>query len=215
MAPRQRTHHPSIPKHIDQQAIPKWVYWDRTGNGRWYVFELEGGKVKRRTIAGPAAKLSDLHAIREQASATGSLEWLSDQYHDSPKFQKLAKLTQADYEYCRGVLLNLPTTTGAKLGSLEAGRLRNQHIQRIVDRLEQDGHPTKANKVLRYVRLIYRWGMNRGLVAVNPGQGVEAAQERKRQRLPATHAYTAVLSSRRSAARCSRTLRDRHRRTSG
>lgn len=193
MAPRARKFDPTIPKHIDQAAIPKGVYWDRSGNGRWYVFEQEGGKVKRRTIAGPAAKLSDLHGIREQTSAAGTLEWLSDQYHASAKFQKLAKLTQADYEYCRGVLLNLPTATGAKLGALEAGRLRNQHIQRIVDRLEQEGHPTKANKVLRYVRLIYRWGMNRGLVAVNPGQGVEAAQERKRQRLPATDAYTAVL----------------------
>lgn len=192
--PRRRSADPSIPAHIDQSSLPKGVYWDRSGRGRWYVFEREAGRVRRKTVAGPTARLSELHAIVEDRAQPGTLEWLSDQYHASPKFQKLAKLTQADYQYCRGVLLNLSTATGAKLGSLEAGRLRNQHIQRIVDRLEQDGHPTKANKVLRYVRLIYRWGMNRGLVAVNPGQGVEAAQERKRQRLPATDAYTAVLT---------------------
>lgn len=38
--PRPRKHNPTIPAHIDQRKIPKGVYWDSSGNGRWYVLEF-------------------------------------------------------------------------------------------------------------------------------------------------------------------------------
>ena len=192
MAPRARKFDPTIPKHIDQAAIPKGVYWDRTGNGRWYRFVDRDGKVGRETLAGPAAKLSELHAMIEDRATRGTVEWLSEQYHTSAKFKKLAKLTQADYEYSRDVALGLKTATGGTFGKLEYARLRQPHIQRLVDRLENEGTPTKANKVLRYLRLLFRWGLNRGLCPHNPAQGVEAAQERKQRRLPTSEVYVAL-----------------------
>ncbi|MGY3265855.1 site-specific integrase [Lysobacter sp. HA35] len=193
MAPRQRKHNPSIPSHIDQNAIPKGVYWDATGKGRWYRFVQSEGKPARETLAGPAAKLSDLHAMIEPQELAGTVEWLSKQYHASAKFAKLAKSTQDDYEYSRDVALGIKTTSGTTFGKLEAKRLAAAHIQRIVDRLDNEGTPTKANKVLRYLRLLFRWGVNRGLCPHNPAQGVEAAQERKKRRLPPTDVYTALL----------------------
>ena len=33
---RKRKHNPLIPKHIDQSALPKDVYFDHRGEGRWY-----------------------------------------------------------------------------------------------------------------------------------------------------------------------------------
>lgn len=192
MAPRARKHDPTIPPHIDQKAIPKGVYWDRSGKGRWYRFVERDGKVGRETLAGPAAKLSELHAMLEDRATRGTIEWLCEQYHDSAKFKKLAKTTQADYVYSRDVALNLKTSAGGTVGKLEYARLRQAHIQRIVDRLDNEGTPTKANKVLRYLRLVFRWGVNRGLCPHNPAQGVEAAQERKLRRLPSTDVYTAL-----------------------
>lgn len=191
MAARRKIN-PSIPSHIDQAAIPKGVYWDHSGRGRWYTFETEGGRKKRRTVAGPAAPLSDLHAIVEKSAACGSVEWLADQYHSSTKFKQLAKLTRADYEYSRGVLLAFPTATGGTVGALVADKLRNHHLQRLVDRIADQGTPTKANKMLRYARLLWRWGVNRGFVTTNPAQGLEAAKERKRQRNPKDDAYIAL-----------------------
>ena len=35
MAPRNRKHNPTIPAHIDQAKIPRGIYWDATGRGRW------------------------------------------------------------------------------------------------------------------------------------------------------------------------------------
>jgi len=169
------------------------VYWDASGRGRWFVFEMEGGRKKRRTVAGPSAKLSDLFAITEASAESGTVQWVCDQYHDSPKFKKLAKGTRDDYSQARDVMLSFPTSLGVKFGQLEAARLRNSNFQRLIDRIEADGTPTKANKVLRYSRLVFRWALNRGLVPHNPAQGLESAQERKRQRLPTDAAYYALL----------------------
>lgn len=51
---------------------------------------------------------------------------------------------------------------------MEANRISPPVIQRLVERLRADGTPTKANKFLRYIRLMYRWGVDYGLVAHNP-----------------------------------------------
>jgi site-specific recombinase XerD len=44
--------------------------------------------------------------------------------------------------------------------------------------------PSKANHVLRYLRRLFRWGMQRGHCTDNPAAGVQQAAERKRRRLP-------------------------------
>lgn len=75
---RKRQHDATIPAHIDQGAIPRGVYWDRTGSGRWYVFERDvDGRAKRKTIAPRDAKLSDLHRIIEQRAGVdrSALGW--------------------------------------------------------------------------------------------------------------------------------------------
>ena len=184
----------NLPTHIDYARVPKGVYWDPTGAGRWFVFDVnDDGRKCRRTVAGPAARLSDLHALVEDAAGTGTVEWLATEYHASAKFRGLAKTTRDDYEYSRDVLLAQPTATGKPFGQLEANRLRTHHLQKLVDRLADEGTPTKAAKVLRYSRLLFGWGLRRGLVKQNPGKGLEAPQERRQQRLPSSEAYSALL----------------------
>lgn len=198
MAPRPRKHNPSIPPHIDQTKIPKGVYWDATGRGRWYIFEattcIDGPRKTRRTVAGPEAKLSELHGLMESAEGTGTVEWVCTQYHDSAKFKGLAAGTRADYESARNVLVGYPTNLGVPFGKLQVNKLRNHNFQRLIDRIESAGTPTKANKVLRYSRLVFRWALNRGIVNHNPAQGLEQAKERKRQRLPIDDAYIKLLN---------------------
>lgn len=79
-------------------------------------------------------------------------------------------------------------------GKLQVNKLRNHNFQRLVDRIESAGTPTKANKVLRYSRLVFRWALNRGIVNHNPAQGLEQAKERKRQRLPTDEAYAKLIA---------------------
>ena len=63
----------------------------------------------------------------------------------------------------------------------------------MVDKIDEQGDPTKANKLMRYTRLLYSWGLRRGLVRGNPGKGVSGAKERKLQRLPHEVVYMALL----------------------
>lgn len=190
-----RKHDPRIPAHIDQRALPKGVYWDPSGRGRWYTFIQKDGKRARKTLAGPATKLSQLHALTEVSvgPSRGTVEWLCEAFHASPTFIGLSALTRADYNYCRGVVLAFPARVGVPFGQLQAEKISRPNVQRIIDALAAAGTPTKANKVLRYLRRLYRWGINRGLVTHNPAQGVEAAKERKRQREPSTANYIALL----------------------
>ncbi|VVP33235.1 hypothetical protein PS865_04472 [Pseudomonas fluorescens] len=66
-------------------------------------------------------------------------------------------------------------------------------MQRIVDRLDDEGTPSKAAHALRYLRRVLQWGRNRGFLEVNPALGIEAPIERKRRRLPAHQALDALL----------------------
>ncbi|MDH7453541.1 integrase [Luteimonas composti] len=185
----------NLPPHIDYARVPKGVYWDASGTGRWFVFELgDSGRKVRKTIAGRDARLSELHGFVEDKAGTGTVDWLAAAYHASPKFKALAKTTRADYEYSRDVMLAQSTSSGGRVGLLQADRLRTHHLQRLVDRIAAEGTPTKAAKVLRYARLLFSWGLRRGLVSQNPGKGLEAPEERRRQRLPAQQAYLAMLS---------------------
>ncbi len=92
----------------------------------------------------------------EAEEGTGTVEWVCTQYHDSAKFKGLAPGTRADYESARNVLVAYPTNLGVPFGKLQVNKLRNHNFQRLVDRIESSGTPTKANKVLCYSRLVFR-----------------------------------------------------------
>lgn len=193
MMPRARRHDPTIPAHIDQKAIPAGVYWDRSGKGRWFRFVTKDGKPKRETLAGREAKLSELHAMVESANAArGTVAWVLGEFHDSTDFRKLAAGTKRDYGFTRTAVETFPTKLGLPLGKLKVALLSRTVIQRIVEKIAKGGHPTKANKVLRYLRRCFSWGCNHLGLKDNPGEGVTAVQERQRRRLPSEAVYAAV-----------------------
>ncbi|SBV53349.1 phage-related integrase [Xanthomonas bromi] len=53
---RKRRFNPNIPGHIEQEALPKGIYWE---NGRWYMLadHPEGGRQVKRTVAFRSARL--------------------------------------------------------------------------------------------------------------------------------------------------------------
>jgi site-specific recombinase XerC len=199
MAPRgrERKHNPAIPEHIDQKSIPAGVYWDPSGKGRWYIFVKKEGRPARETIAGPHARLSDLHRIMEEGKGGpthGSVAWVLESFHDSTKFKGLAKATKRDYEVCRKVVEEFPTAIGIKFGALVAARLTQTNVQRMLEKIVKQGTPSKANHVLRYLRRVFKWaGPHLGLKD-NPAKGIEQATERKRRRLPPQQVYDAVVA---------------------
>ena len=148
----KRKFNPKIPKHIDQTKLPKGVYWDPTGNGRWYVLtpnELQ----KRKTVAQANAKLSDLHRVVEKQEA-GALTFraLGALYRESQFFKELGHHSKRDNRYCQGEVEKVPTQDGRTFGDLDVARLRSPHIQGVIDHFHNHGTPSKTNHILRYLR---------------------------------------------------------------
>ncbi|MDI3355720.1 integrase [Pseudomonas sp. UYIF39] len=184
---RKRKHNPHIPSHIDQAALPAAVYFDQRNAGVWYTLHYdETGKQRRRNIAPADVTLAELHQIMEESSGVdrGTLRFVCQQFHDSDRYKKLSPKTHDDYCYSRDVLLNIPTKLGKPLGDLTVKKFTSALVQRIVDRLADEGTPSKAAHALRYLRRVLQWGRNRGFLDINPAQGIEAPIERKQRRLP-------------------------------
>ena len=182
---RKRGHNPHIPAHINQAHIPDGVYYDHRGSGNWYTLYRDGDKQRRKNIATHRATLAELHRLAEDLQSVDrhKLSWLSQQFQKSQQFRALAPKSQGGYEYAASVLLAQPTRLGT-FGELTTRRITAAVIQRLIDRIADEGTPSKANTVLRYLRRLFRWGKNRGYCDDNPGQGVEAAKERRLRRLP-------------------------------
>jgi hypothetical protein len=194
---RARKHNHTIPDHIDQSGIPKGVYWDSTGKGRWFVFVEKEGKPARETIAGPHARLSDLHTVMEQGrggSARGSIAWMLEQFHASSKFKELSAGSQTNMKVYKKAIVEFPTKLGIPFGALMADRLTQTNIQRLHEAVVKQGHPTKANHLLRYLRRVYKWAGPHLGIKFNPARGIEQARERKKRVLPEHQAYEALLA---------------------
>jgi hypothetical protein len=193
--PRPRKKDPSIPAHIDQDAIPKGVYWDRSGKGRWYVRSLTPeGKIECKTVAGATAKLSDLHAIAEDGRQpdAGTLDHLMGLFAESVVFKSKSDNTRRDYGYCRKRISGQMTRQRTTFGTLMVARLTAPVIQRLIDLIAEQ-HPTMAAHCLRYLRRLFRWGRNRGHCAHNPAEGVESPELNPSRVMPTPTAHAALL----------------------
>lgn len=194
---RARKFDPTIPSHIDQKALPVGIYWNASGRGRWYIIDRAdpASPPRKKTVAGPKALLSELHGIVEQSnSRQGTVGWVMEQFRKSSKWQELGELTQKDYRYVERVLTSLPVKAGGHFSDLIAERLTRVAVQIVVERVAQEGTPTKANKIQRYLSRLFAWAQNHVGLTHNPAFGVEKVRERKRRRLPAHKAYDAVLA---------------------
>jgi site-specific recombinase XerC len=194
---RKRQHNPNMPRHIDQTALPRDVYFDHRGSGIWYtLYYNEAGRRQRKNLCGAAVTLSELHRIVEELNGVDrdSLRFLCEQFHDSDNFKRLSDSTKDDYTYSRDVLLQYPTKLQKPLGDLAVKKFSPPLVQRIVDQIAADGTPSKAAHALRYLRRVMQWGRNRGFVDINPALGIEAPRERKRRRLPGPAVMDALIA---------------------
>ena len=210
----QRKHDPTIPRHIDQTKLPGGIYWQRLGNGRWYVVvrDPESGRLTTKVVAGPSAGLSDLHAIMKKLTgddARGTISYVSARYWESTEFAEKCAATRKTYKYSAKVASEFKTDKGKgpALDQLYIDRLSLPVIQAIVETIAKGrkestpgagdsvpGYPAKANHLLRYFRVLFGWGMRHGHCKTNPAKGAKQVKERKRHGMPTRHAYDAVLN---------------------
>ena len=191
-----RKHQPSIPRHIDQTRLPAGVYWDKSGSGRWYVFEERNGKPKggTRVIAQGTATLADLYAIMAEetgAAKVGSIDDVVNRYKASVAFKALSPRAQHDYAYFLGQATAYKLPNGALLGSLLVDKLSPPVFARIRDDVGRE-HPSKANAWLRRLKGAFAWGIQDGCCKTNPCTGVQQAKEVAKHGMPLLSEMRAV-----------------------
>ncbi|HGM6050660.1 TPA: tyrosine recombinase XerC [Stenotrophomonas maltophilia] len=207
----------NLPKHIDYGKVPQGIYWDGTGRGRWYVRDQhpEGFGSKCKTVAGPAARLSDLHAIAEARAGEaqrGTVAYVIDQHAKSLAFSQLGATTQQHYrDYAKAIKV-FPLKNGSKLGDAVVDRLSPGFIRRLIDIIAQGrpgtkpgdasvpGYPTKANHWLSYLRRVFGWAREHDHVATNPAAGIKKVKEKRDHRMPERDVFRRVQDY---ARRCS------------
>lgn len=194
----------TVPPHIDPRRLPKGAYWDRSSR-TWYTI-VPVPKPHRHTIGDERATLADLHRAIEDAAGVqrGTVSWLLGLYHDSLDFTGLAESTRGSYEKLRTAVEQRKTKVGP-LGTIRLGAITRPAIQNLIDGIAREGHPSKANHLLRYLRLVFRWGLNHGHAPAswklaNPADGVKAAKEARRFKMPTPAAYEAVIAFARAGA---------------
>lgn len=200
---RPRVRHHNLPSRIDPNKVPTGLYWDASGNGRWFVLEaVPGGKKKRVTVAGPNASLADLHSIieaRETPSGKGSLKFVLDAFHDSLDFKRLGKRTQDDYKAYGKQICAYTLRNGVELGGLQVKQITPPAIRKLIDAVAQGrdgapGYPTKANHWLRYLYRALNWGIEQGECTSNPAHGVRKVPEKADPRMPEEALFRKVQS---------------------
>lgn len=205
--PRKPAH--NLPSHIDHTLLPVGVYWDPTGRGRWYVRNPheEGGGYRKKTVAGPGARLSDLHAIiekRQGEAQRGTVAFVIDKHAESLAFTQLKPSTQEGYrDYARAIKA-YPLKNGTTLGEAAVDRLTPGFIRRLIDVIAQGragqkpgdpaipGYPTKANHWLRYLRRVFGWAREHDHVTTNPAAGIKQVKEKGDHRMPAVEVFRRV-----------------------
>ena len=209
---RKRKYDPTIPSHIDQTKLPSGIYWDKSGNGRWYVFDPhpEGGGPIRRTVAGRTARISDLHAIIEQRAGKdmrGTIGHVMAQFEKSTEFDSLAQGTREHYQKQAKVVRKFQTKLGCTLDALQVSRVTTAVVQAVVESIAKGksesrpgandavpAYPSKANHILRYLRRTLAWGVRHGHCASNPANGAKQVKELGEFSMPAHDGYAAALA---------------------
>lgn len=207
---RPRSRARNLPDHIDHTKLPKGLYWDPSGKGRWYVLDPHPdghGGTKARTVAQASARLSELHAIADQragAPERGSINQILTSYHGSLEYSELAVTTRDHYQDYREAIAKHVLKNGLAFGDLLVDKLTPGGVRRVIHAIamgrpaekpgEKDvpGYPTKANHWLRYLRSATGWGFENDLCESNPFVGVKQVRERRDPRMPELSLFRAV-----------------------
>lgn len=213
---RPRKSPANLPAHIDYVRVPKGLYWDPSGGGRWYVREArpEGG-TSAKTVASAEARLSDLHAIAEAragAPGKGTVAFVLDVFHASLEYRALAASTREHYRQYAAAIKAYPTKRGP-FGEQLVDRLGPPVIRALVHGIAMGrpesrpgagdgvpGYPTKANHWLRYLRRAFGVGVELGACRTNPARGIKQVREKADARMPGRDVFRQVQSWAREAS---------------
>lgn len=149
-------------------------------HGRWrYYFRRKG---KRTTLPGEpgspefqaaySALLAGPQPKTQAAFAAGTFDALRVAYLASAEFQNLRPTTQREARYALDAICLRPNKSGeGKVGDNPVKMLERRHILEWRDGMAKK--PGAANKMLRVLKTVLTWAVDRGYRNDNPAHGIK------------------------------------------
>lgn len=172
----------NLPKHINAEKLPDNVWFDQTGAGKWRLnYYNEFRQRKTRRLCGAEATLSEIwQATEAQAVKTiQTFTTLSNDFQQTLTWRELSPSTQKDYLNCHQAITSRETT-GGKLGDVSLAQWTVVIIRKYRDKRAEQSK-SRANKELSYIKRVFAWAYEYGIVPINPGTGVKKLKIEPRQ----------------------------------
>jgi len=133
---------------------------NRVKGKTYYYFRRAGERMRLPDIASPEFWEAYQRAKQgASAPAFGTFRHLVTEYKSSADFKRLADETRASYTYQLDALL-------IRFGNLPAKGISCEFILRLRDSMQDT--PGRANSILRVLRIVLAFGVERGHLQVNP-----------------------------------------------
>lgn len=196
---RRRAQSTSLPGGIRPDTLPPYVYWDRTGSGRWVWRQRDAQNKTLRNvrIGGPGLTLKQICEAYQAVSAApppDTLHALVQAFEKSTDWADLSESTRRDYRFCAKHILGTRTKTGTLVADTRLCDWTPGVVRRYTDARGESSR-SRANHELRYLRRLFGWAYERDLLDANPAKGVKALRLPPRQRYVEHDEYAAFLAA--------------------
>jgi integrase len=153
-------------------------FQDRHGRQRYY-FRRKGKRKPLPGLPGSPEFVAAYHAAldgpappRATTFAAGSFDALREAYLRSAEFQNLRPTTQREARYALDAVCLRPNKSGeGKIGDNPVARLEKRHILEWRDSMAKK--PGAANKMLRVLKTVLTWAVDRDWRKDNPAHGIK------------------------------------------
>jgi integrase len=172
----------NIPAHISVDKLPDNVWFDATGAGKWRLnYYNEYHQRKTRRLCGPEATLSEIWQATEaqQPKIIATFTTLSSDFQQTFMWRELSASTQKDYLNCHLAIISRDTT-GGKLGNIPLTQWTVVVVRKYRDK-RAESSKSRANKELSYIKRVFAWAHEYGIVPINPATGVKKLKIEPRQ----------------------------------
>lgn len=154
-------------------------YRDRYGKWRHYYrcrginISLPGdpGSLEFTAALAEAMALAQMQPSIGVAPPRGSLKASCEAYYASAEFSNLAQTTQREMRYALEAICREPNKDGSERGTNPVALLERKHILTWRDKMKDK--PGAANKMVRAIRVLLSFAVDRGTIDENPALGIK------------------------------------------
>ena len=186
------------PSHINPDKLPDNVSYDPRGRGRWTYRKSRGRKQRGKEIRLGNCTLTQSE-IWERVDdilneRENTLRCMAKEFEESPEFTRLAASTQRDYKNCRKAVCDTETRAGNKLGDLPLDAWTTGAVLRYRNQRAKSS-PSRSAHEMRWLKRIFRWGIQYEWLKENPAKEVELkGLEKPREHYVQDADYDAALN---------------------